>query len=89
MLAKNVFLGVILSGLSLADDAKLKLVVIDLRGAHFCDVIDIDALGRVVLRIRHHGVPIEIIGMNEARQTLADKLALHEKPGVALTAGGH
>ena len=68
---------------------ELRAVVIDVHAAHFWDITGINALDRVVLKFRHHGVPVEIIGMNEASQTLVDRLALHDKPGAALPAGGH
>jgi sulfate permease, SulP family len=58
-----------------------KAVVIDVHAAHFWDITGINALDRVVLKFRHQGVPVEIIGMNEASQTMVDRLALHDKPG--------
>ena len=66
-----------------------KAVVIDVHAAHFWDITGINALDRVVLKFRHHGVPVEIIGMNEASQTMVDRLAQHDKPGRAVAAGGH
>ena len=54
-----------------------------------CVLTGINALDRVVLKFRHHGVAVEIVGMNEASQTLVDRLALHDKPGVVLPAGRH
>jgi SulP family sulfate permease len=57
--------------------------------AHFWDITGINALDRVVLKFRHHDLPIELIGVNEASQTMVDKLALHDKPGAALPASGH
>jgi SulP family sulfate permease len=66
-----------------------KGVVIDVHAAHFWDITGINALDRVVLKFRHHGVPVEIIGMNEASQTLVERLAQHDKPGAALASGGH
>jgi sulfate permease, SulP family len=68
---------------------ELKAVVIDVHAAHFWDITGINALDRVVLKFRHHGVAVEILGMNEASQTLVDRLALHDKPGTELPAGGH
>lgn len=67
----------------------VKAVVIDVHAAHFWDITGINALDRVVLKFRHHGLPVEIIGMNEASQTLVDRLALHDKPGSEARAGGH
>jgi SulP family sulfate permease len=67
----------------------LKAVVIDVHAAHFWDITGINALDRVVLKFRHHGLPIEIIGINEASQSMVDRLALHDKQGAALEVGGH
>jgi SulP family sulfate permease len=61
-------------------------VVIDVHAAHFWDITGINALDRVVLKFRHQGVPVEITGMNEASQTMVDRLAQHDKPG-AVVAG--
>jgi SulP family sulfate permease len=62
-------------------------VVIDLLDAHFWDISAINALDRVVLKFRHHGVPVEIAGMNEASRTLVDRVGLHDKPGASLATG--
>ena len=67
----------------------LAAVRIDVQAAHFWDITGISALDRVVLKFRHHGVRVEIIGMNAASQTLVDRLALHGKPGAEVVAGGH
>ena len=64
-----------------------KGVVIDVHAAHFWDITGINALDRVVLKFRHHGVPVEITGMNEASQSMVDRLAQHDKPGAV--AAGH
>lgn len=66
----------------------VEAMVIDVHTAHFWDITGIDALDRVVLKFRHHGVPVEIAGMNEASRTLVDRLALHDKPGAEMPAGG-
>jgi sulfate permease, SulP family len=57
-----------------------KRVVIDLHGAHFWDITAIHALDRVVLKLRHQGVAVETVGMNEASRTLVDRLGRHDKP---------
>jgi SulP family sulfate permease len=62
-------------------------VVIDLAEAHFWDITAINALDRVVLKFRHHGVPVQITGMNEASRTLVDRLGRHDKPGAVATPG--
>ena len=67
----------------------LKGVVIDLSTAHFWDLTSVNALDRVVLKFRHHGIPVELIGMNEATRTLVEKLGTHDKAGAALGASGH
>ncbi len=67
---------------------ELKSVVIDVHAAHFWDLTAVNALDRVVLKFRHHGIPVEIVGMNEASRTLIDRLGLHDKPGT-LPASGH
>ncbi|MBE1207461.1 SulP family inorganic anion transporter [Aminobacter carboxidus] len=68
----------------------LKGVVIDLHASHFWDITSISALDRVVLKFRHHDIPVEIIGMNEATATMVEKLATHDKEGATLAAGsGH
>jgi SulP family sulfate permease len=67
----------------------LKAVVIDVHAAHLWDISGINALDRVVLKFRHHDLPVEIIGVNEASQTMVDRLAQHDKPGAAATANVH
>jgi len=67
----------------------LKGVVIDLHAAHFWDISSINALDRVVLKFRHHGIPVEVTGMNEATATMVERLGTHDKAGAALSAAGH
>lgn len=70
-----------------------KGVVIDLHATHFWDITAINALDRVVLKFRHHGVPVDITGMNEATRSLVDRLGRHDKPpgpnGTAVASAGH
>jgi SulP family sulfate permease len=33
-----------------------------------------------VLRFRREGADVELVGLNEASETLVDKLAVHDKP---------
>lgn len=65
----------------------LERVVIDLTQAHFWDLTAVNALDRVVLKFRHHAVPVEIVGLNAASATLVEKLGTHDKPGSALASG--
>ncbi len=67
----------------------LKGVVIDLSAAHFWDLTSVNALDRVVLKFRHHDIPVEMIGMNEATRTLVERLGTHDKAGATVGAPGH
>ncbi|MCG6204509.1 SulP family inorganic anion transporter [Rhodopseudomonas sp. HC1] len=70
-------------------EADLERVVIDLANAHLWDITSINALDRVVLKFRRHGIAVDVVGMNEATATLVDRLGTHDKPGAALGAPGH
>ncbi|MBY0258955.1 SulP family inorganic anion transporter [Methylobacterium sp.] len=70
-------------------EAGLTGIVIDLNAAHFWDITGVNALDRVVLKFRHHGVPVEITGMNPATASMVERLGTHQKPGMALAPGGH
>ncbi len=67
----------------------LHSVVIDLQAAHFWDITAVNALDRVVLKFRHHDIPVEIIGMNAATATMVERLATHDKPGALPAGSGH
>ncbi|TJZ92831.1 SulP family inorganic anion transporter [Paracoccus gahaiensis] len=56
-------------------------VVIDVSGAHIWDISSVQALDMAILKFRRDGAEVELIGMNEASETLVDKLAIHDKPG--------
>ncbi len=59
----------------------LDKVIIDLSGAHIWDISSVAAVDMVVLKFRREGAIVELVGMNEATETIVDKLALHDKPG--------
>jgi SulP family sulfate permease len=42
-----------------------------------------------VLKFRRDGAEVEIIGMNEASETIVDRLAIHDKPGAMDKLLGH
>ena len=65
----------------------LKQVAVDVRASHFWDITGINALDRVVLKFRHHDIPVEIVGLNEASATLVDRLGTHNKEGAKLASG--
>ena len=56
-------------------------MTIDLTRAHIWDISSVTALDTVVMKFRREGAEVEIIGLNEASETIVDRLALHDKPG--------
>ena len=64
-------------------------VVIDVSNAHIWDISSVSALDMVVLKFRREGAEVEIIGLNEASETIVDKLAIHDKPGALDTLLDH
>jgi sulfate permease, SulP family len=56
-------------------------VVIDVSAAHIWDISSVQALDMAVLKFRRDGAEVEITGMNQASETLMDRLAEHDKPG--------
>jgi len=56
-------------------------VAIDLSGAHIWDISSVAALDMVVLKFRREGAEVELIGLNEASETIVDRLAIHDEPG--------
>lgn len=56
-------------------------VVIDVSRAHIWDISSVAALDMAVLKFRRDGSDVEIVGMNEASETIVDRLAVHDKPG--------
>ncbi|WP_294614840.1 SulP family inorganic anion transporter [uncultured Roseovarius sp.] len=67
----------------------LEKVVIDVSGAHIWDISSVQALDMAVLKFRRDGAEVEIVGMNEASETIVDKLAIHDKPGAIDTLMAH
>ncbi|MCY0095641.1 SulP family inorganic anion transporter [Hoeflea ulvae] len=59
----------------------LEKVVIDVSRAHIWDISSVMALDMAVLKFRRDGATVEIVGMNEASETIVDRLAIHDKPG--------
>ena len=57
----------------------LEKVVIDLHRAHIWDISSVAALDTVVMKFRRDGAEVEIIGLNEASETIVDELAIHDK----------
>jgi sulfate permease, SulP family len=61
----------------------LETVTIDVSRAHIWDISSVAALDMAVLKFRREGATVEIIGLNEASETIVDQLAEHNKPGAA------
>jgi len=59
----------------------LDKVIIDLSRAQIWDISSVAAVDMVVLKFRREGAIVELVGMNEATETIVDRLALHDKPG--------
>ncbi|WP_322894563.1 MULTISPECIES: SulP family inorganic anion transporter [unclassified Yoonia] len=59
----------------------LDRVIIDVSQAHIWDISSVQALDMAILKFRRDGAEVEIVGMNEATETIVDKLAIHDKPG--------
>jgi SulP family sulfate permease len=67
----------------------LERVVIDVSHAHIWDISSVSALDMVVVKFRREGAEVELIGMNEASETIVDKLAIHDKPDAIERLMGH
>jgi len=67
----------------------LEKVTIDVTHAHIWDISSVTALDMVVLKFRREGAKVELIGLNEASETLVDQLAEHDKPGALERLLGH
>lgn len=59
----------------------LDKVTIDVSRAHIWDISSVAALDMAVLKFRREGAQVEIVGLNEASETIVDRLAVHDKPG--------
>ena len=64
-------------------------VTIDVTAAHFWDISGVDALDKIVARLRQHGAVVTVIGYNRASADLVDRFALHDKTGVELGIAPH
>ena len=58
----------------------LEKVTIDVSRAHIWDISSVAALDMAVLKFRREGAEVEIVGMNEASETIVDRLAVHDRP---------
>ena len=67
----------------------VRQVRIDLTHAHFWDITAVSALDKVVMKFKREGIPVEVIGLNEASATIMDRLALHNEPDARERVLGH
>ena len=59
----------------------LEKVIIDVSEAHIWDISSVQALDTAILKFRREGAEVETIGLNEASETLVDKLGTSDRPG--------
>lgn len=64
-------------------------VQIDVSRAHFWDITAVGALDKVVLKFRREGTEVEILGLNQASETMVDRFAVHDKPDAVECLMGH
>jgi SulP family sulfate permease len=65
-------------------------VVIDLSRAHFWDISAVSALDKAVIKFRREGAEVELVGLNEASETIVDRFGVHDKPEeLEKVLGGH
>src|SRR5690554_164529 len=58
----------------------LDRVVLDVSAAHFWDISAVDALDKVVMKLRREGASVEVVGLNEASANMIGRFAIHDKP---------
>ncbi|HEV7275933.1 MAG TPA: SulP family inorganic anion transporter [Devosiaceae bacterium] len=67
----------------------LERVTIDVSQAHIWDISSVQALDMIILKFRREGADVNVVGMNEASETIVDRLAIHDKPGALERLMGH
>ncbi|MCJ7766205.1 MAG: SulP family inorganic anion transporter [Thiovulaceae bacterium] len=69
---------------------EVKSVIIDVTHAHFWDITAVYALDKVVIKLLNMGREVEVVGHNEATQTIIDRFGIHDKPDeIEKVMGGH
>jgi sulfate permease, SulP family len=67
----------------------LEKVTINVSRAHIWDISSVAALDSVILKFRREGAEVETIGLNQASETIVDKLAIHDEPDALKRLIGH
>ena len=69
---------------------EIKYVIIDVSRAHFWDISAVYALDKSVIKLKKEGKIVEVIGKNEASQSIIDRFGVHDKPEeIEKVLGGH
>ena len=69
---------------------EIKYVIIDVSRAHFWDISAVYALDKSVIKLKREGKIVEVIGKNEASQSIIDRFGVHDKPEeIDKVLGGH
>ncbi|MEE4245705.1 MAG: SulP family inorganic anion transporter [Kangiellaceae bacterium] len=65
-------------------------IEIDLSRAHFWDLTAVHSLDMAVVKFRREGAEVEVIGLNQASETIVDRFGVHDKPEqLEKVLGGH
>ncbi|SJN37819.1 SulP family inorganic anion transporter [Psychrobacter sp. JB385] len=64
-------------------------VVIDVSRAHFWDVTAVAAIDKVIIKFRREGTEVELIGLNDASQTMIERFGVHDKTDAEKNLGVH
>lgn len=67
----------------------LEKVTIDVTHAHIWDISSVQALDMIVLKFRREGAEVNVVGLNQASETIVDRLGIHDKPGALERLMGH
>jgi SulP family sulfate permease len=68
----------------------LNEVTIDLSRAHFWDISAVGALDKTVIKFRRNGSKVNVIGLNQASETIVDRFGSFDKPEhLNKVLGGH
>ncbi len=65
-------------------------ITIDLSRAHFWDISAVGALDKTVIKFRRNGIKVNVVGLNEASETMIDRFGCYDKPEeLERVLGGH
>src|SRR5690606_21133659 len=64
----------------------LQQLRLDLTPAHLWDMTAVEALARVVPKVRRNGIDVQAAGLSRATSTMVERYGTHHKPGAAAPA---